>query len=73
MKLKRILSARSDAIGFCHRTVDGHLSINFGNEGEILTGSRCAHLAGRDVVVAERQEDGSFVSKWDRIYPSLAK
>ena len=24
-----------------------------------------------DIVVAERQEDGSFISHWDRIYPSL--
>lgn len=70
-KVKRILSARSDAIGFVYRDGDGNLCINFGNEGEILTGSRCAHLAGKQIVVAEKNDDGTFTSQWHRIYPSL--
>ena len=70
-KLKRILSARSDAIGFVHRDEDSNLCINFGQDGEVLTGARPAHLANKDVIVAERQEDGTFVSHWERIYPSL--
>lgn len=72
-KQKRVLSAKSDAIGFVHRDDDGNLCINFGNDGEILTGSRCKHLAGKDIIVAEKNEDGSFTSRWDRIYPSLQK
>lgn len=72
-KTKRILSAKSDAIGFVHRDNDGNLCINFGSNGEILTGSRCKHLAGKDIVIAEHQEDGSFISRWDRVYPSLSK
>ena len=72
-KTKRILSAKSDAIGFCHRSEEGHLYINFGNSGEILTGARPKHLAGKDVLVAERLDDGSFVSHWENIYPSLKK
>lgn len=71
-KLKRILSARSDAIGFVHRDEESNLCINFGNSGEVLTGARPKHLANKDVIVAERQEDGSFISHWERIYPSLA-
>lgn len=70
-KLKRILSARSDAIGFVHRDDDSNLCINFGQDGEILTGARPQHLANKDIVVAERNEDGSFTSHWERIYPSL--
>jgi hypothetical protein len=61
-KLKRILSARSDAIGFVHRDDDSNLCINFGQDGEILTGARPQHLANKDIVVAERNEDGSFTS-----------
>lgn len=71
-KLKRILSARSDAIGFIHRDEESNLCINFGNSGEILTGARPKHLANKDIIVAERQEDGTFISHWERIYPSLA-
>ena len=70
-KIKRVLSARSDAIGFVHRDENSNLCINFGQNGEILTGARPVHLANKDIIVAERMEDGTFVSHWDRIYPSL--
>lgn len=72
-KVSRILSARSDAIGFVHRDEDSNLCINFGQSGEVLTGARPKHLANQDVIVAERQEDGTFISHWERIYPSLLK
>lgn len=72
-KIKRVLSARSDAIGFVHRDENSNLCINFGQNGEILTGARPVHLANKDIIVAERLEDGTFVSHWDRIYPSLVK
>lgn len=70
-KLKRILSAKSDAIGFVHRDDDSNLCINFGQDGEVLTGARPQHLANKDIIVAERNEDGTFTSHWERIYPSL--
>ena len=70
-KLKRILSAKSDAIGFVHRDEDSNLCIQFGTNGEVLTGARPAHLANKDIVVAERNEDGTFTPHWERIYPSL--
>lgn len=70
-KTKRVLSAKSDAIAFCFRDDEGNLCLQFGSDGEILTGARPAHLAGKTIVVAEKQEDGSFISHWERIYPSL--
>lgn len=70
-KLKRILSAKSDAIGFVHRDEDSNLCIQFGTNGEVLTGARPSHLANKDIVVAERNEDGTFTPHWERIYPSL--
>lgn len=72
-KLGRILSARSDAIGFVHRDADDNLCINFMNNGEATAGARPEHLANKDIVVATRNEDGTFTSHWDRIYPSLIK
>lgn len=72
-KVSRILSAKSDAIGFVHRDEDSNLCIKFGADGEVLTGARPAHLANKDIIVAEHQDDGSFISRWERIYPSLAK
>ena len=72
-KVKRILSARSDAIGFVHRDENSNLCINFGQNGEVLTGARPAHLANKDIIVAERNSDGTFTPHWERIYPSLEK
>ena len=72
-KVSRILAAKSDAIGFVHRDEDSNLCIQFGTDGEVLTGARPQHLANKDIIVAERAEDGSFVPHWDRIYPSLAQ
>lgn len=72
-KLKRILSARSDAIGFVHRDENSNLCINFGQNGEVLTGARPRHLANKDIVVAEMNEDGTFTSHWERIFPSISQ
>lgn len=72
-KTSRVLSAKSDAIGFVHRDDDSNLCIQFGADGEVLTGARPKHLANKDIIVAERQPDGTFVSHWERIYPSLGE
>lgn len=69
-KTKRILSAKSDAIGFVYRDEDSNLCINFGSNGEIMCGARPKHLANQKIIVTEKTEDG-FISKWERIYPSL--
>lgn len=70
-KMGRVLASRSDAIGFVHRDKEGNLCINFESNGEVSVGARPAHLANKSIVVAERQEDGTFVNYWSRIYPSL--
>lgn len=72
-KLSRILSAKSDAIGFVHRDEDSNLCIKFGQDGEVLTGARPQHLANKDIIVAEWNGDGTFTPHWERIYVSLAK
>lgn len=70
-KVSRILSAKSDAIGWVHRDDNSNLCIQFGADGEVLTGARPTHLANKDIIVAERNEDGTFTSHWERIFPSL--
>lgn len=69
---KRALAADSDAIGYVYRDEDSNLCINFTADG-VECGARPKHLANKQIIVAEMQEDGTFVSHWDRIYPSLAK
>lgn len=70
-KSGRILAAKSDAIGWVHRDKNSNLCISFKTNGEASSGARPEHLANQDIVVAERNEDGTFTSHWDRIYPSL--
>lgn len=70
-KTGRILAAKSDGIGFCHRDKDSNLCINFENGGLVTAGARPKHLANKDIVVAENNGDGTFTSHWERIFPSL--
>lgn len=70
-KTGRILAAKSDAIGFVYRDKDSNLCINFETNGEATAGARPEHLANKRIIVAERQQDGTFKSCWERIYPSL--
>lgn len=70
-KLGRILASRSDGICFVHRDKDSNLCLNFHSNGEASVGARPKHLANKDIIVAEIQPDGNFISHWDRIYPSL--
>lgn len=72
-KAGRILASKSDAIGFVYRDNDSNLCINFETNGVASAGARPEHLANKKIIVAERQEDGTFISHWDRIYPSLRK
>lgn len=70
-KSARILAAKSDAIGFVYRDENSNLCFNFETNGIASAGARPEHLANKRIIVAERQEDGTFISHWDRIYPSL--
>ena len=72
-KTGRILAAKSDAIGFVFRDENSNLCVNFETNGDAAAGARPEHLANKRIIVAERQSDGSFVSHWERIYPSLKK
>lgn len=72
-KAGRIIAAKSDGIGYAFRDQDSNLCINFAAGVDISAGARPAHLANKTIIVAERQEDGTFISHWDRIYPSLKK
>lgn len=71
-QLSSKLSAESDAIGFIHRDMASNLVIDFSNGGNVIAGARPPHLANKKVTVCEIQEDGTFESHWERIYPSLA-
>ncbi len=60
-KLKRIVCAQADAVGYLYRT-DGKLYINFQSADEVNCGSRCDHLKGQNVEFS-----------WKKIYTSQNK
>lgn len=71
-KTGRILSSKSDAIGYLYRDDDSNTILSFNtNDKFVECGARPAHLRNKDVILGEMQEDGSLQYHWERIYPSL--
>lgn len=69
-KAKIELTSLSDAIGFVYRDDNSNLCISFESDA-VCAGARPKHLANKNIIVAERQENGDFTSHWDRIYTSI--
>jgi len=66
-KLKSIVCADADAIGYLHR--DGNKTlVNFASSDEVLCGSRCNHLRGKEVTLAEGDDNGNIKVDWSQIY-----
>lgn len=70
-KLKQILCADSDAIGFLHRGKNSELLINFKSSDQILCGSRCDHLRGQIIKIADYDEEKNELENinWNAIFP----
>ena len=69
---KRALARNSDAIALLYRDENSNLCFNFEAVG-VECGARPQHLANKKIIVAESQEDGTFISHWERIYQTLNK
>ena len=61
-KLKNMLMAMSDAVGYVYRNDDDNLMVSFKSGKALEAGSRCPHLKGKQI---------DF--KWDLIYKSEKK
>mgnify|MGYP003663433493 FL=1 len=72
-KIKFTVSAGADAIGYLHRGPDSEILINFKASDEIVCGSRCPHLKGQEIKVADYDEETNELINvnWDLIFPSL--
>lgn len=70
-KLKQILCADADAIGYIHRGKNSELLINFKSSDEILCGSRCDHLRGQIIKVADYNADENELTNidWSLVFP----
>lgn len=67
-KLGKIICGMADAVGYVYRKGnETHISFK-GGEGETIMEARARHIAGKDVIIATGNEDGSITTYWDRIY-----
>lgn len=69
-KLKEIISADMDAVGFMFRNKSTNQNIlSFKtNEQDLITGARPLHLRGKEFVISELTDDGTLNTYWNDIY-----
>jgi len=67
--LKHVVCANADAIGYMYRKDRTTNVLSFIKEGEtdLATGTRCEHLADKEIVISEKI-DGKVITRWDSIY-----
>lgn len=66
-KISKIMCANVDAIAYCYRK-DNQTLLNFKSSEEVVCGSRCEHLRGQEIVIAESDEKNQIKTHWDKIY-----
>lgn len=67
-KLGKIVCGMADAVGYVYRKEnETHISFKGGN-GDTIMEARAKHIAGKDIVIATGNEDGSLTTYWDKIY-----
>ena len=58
----------ADAVGYVYRKEnETHISFKSGGDGTIME-ARPRHIAGKDIVIATGNEDGSITTYWDKVY-----
>jgi hypothetical protein len=65
-KIKSLICANADAIGYMHRKGDKTV-INFKTNEEVTCGARPEHLRNEEIVVSE-MINGELKTYWDKIY-----
>jgi hypothetical protein len=66
-KLKRIIAAKADAIGYLHRK-GNQTFLNFNGGGDMIIEARSQHLAGKEFLLVEKNDDGQFINHWNQIF-----
>ena len=67
-KLGKIICRMADAVGYVYRKDnETHISFKSGGDGTIME-ARARHIAGKDIIIATGDENGSITTYWDRVY-----
>lgn len=66
-KLKRITTSNSDAIAYLYRKGDTNV-LSFYTSDDVGCGARPEHLRNQEIVISEVNEDGEYITHWDKIF-----
>ncbi len=66
-KIARLVSADADAIAYVYRKKNQTL-MNFNGGEDFIVEARQEHLRGKEIVIAESDENNNITAYWDRIY-----
>jgi hypothetical protein len=66
-KIKSLICANADAIGYMYRKGNKTI-ISFKTNEEVTCGARPEHLRNEEIVVSEMNEKGEIQFHWDKIY-----
>lgn len=67
-KLGKIVCGLADAVGYVYRKDnETHISFKSGGDGTVME-ARAKHIAGKDIVIATGNEDGTLTTYWERVY-----
>lgn len=66
-KIKRLVAADADAIAYVYRRKNQTI-FNFAGGDDFIVEARQEHLRGKEIVVAESDENNKITAFWDRIY-----
>jgi hypothetical protein len=66
-KIKSLICANADAIGFLYRK-GNQCVLSFKSNDEVTCGARPLHLRNAEIVLTELKEDGTMEYHWDKVY-----
>lgn len=74
-KLKNIMALKTDALGMLYRSreKDNQNILSFKTSASDVSGTRIQHLANREIVISEKNEDGTLKVNWEEVFPNIIK
>jgi hypothetical protein len=66
-KTARLVAAKADAIAYIYRQKNKTI-MNFNGGDDVVVEARQEHLRGKEIVIAESDEDNNITANWDSIF-----
>ncbi len=67
-KLKNIISLKTDALALLYRSGINENSLSFQSSTGLIGGTRVQHLANKNIVISEMNEEGELIAHWDKVF-----